>query len=101
MAEINNDNGEGKPINLITEKGAFGVPGLMCIVRNWIPKAERKGKETLSVESFIIVPQGPVKEVEFDELKKAQMNEARKLKAQKVEHPLFCSFSIFEFIEET
>jgi len=82
---------EAKPLRFITEKGAFGPPGLMAIYRKWIPEKERSEAKQLTVESFVAI------EGKRDD----QMSEILKLKIKCQADPLFCSFTILEFVEET
>ena len=47
------ENGKAKQIRMITEKGAFGHPGYMAIVRMKNP-CEEGEKQTVEVQSFAV-----------------------------------------------
>lgn len=88
MSDHPEENGSAKKIRVITEPGGFGVPAHMVIVRKW-----REGKvgQEINVESYIVAVGS----------KNDQLEECEKMKQQVIVDPLFCSFTILEFVSET
>jgi len=84
------ENGKAKQIRMITEKGAFGHPGYMAIVRMKNP-CEEGEKQTVEVQSFAVT-------VGTDE---EQLRAVEAMRQKVIVEPAFVSFTILQFIEET
>ena len=87
---MSEENGEAKKIRMITEKGAFGHPGYMAIVRMKNPCKEGE-TQTVEVHSFAVT-------VGTD---KEQLEACEAMKKKVIVEPAFVSFTLLKFIEET
>jgi len=84
------ENGKPKPIRVITEKGAFGHPGHMAVVRMRVQDTP-DGKPQCVVKSFAVT-------VGTDE---EQLEACEAMKKKVIVEPAFQSFTLLKFIEET
>jgi len=83
-------NGKPKPIRVITEKGAFGHPGYMVVVKMLIEDTP-DGKPQCIANPFTVT-------VGTDE---EQLKAIKTMKEKAIVEPAFHAFTVLKFVEET
>lgn len=84
------ENGKAKQIRMITEKGAFGHPGYMVIVKMLVEDDE-EGNPQCVAKPFAVT-------VGTDE---EQLDAIKAMKEKVIVDPAFHAFTVLKFIEET